>query len=90
MEKKERFYWKPFANSIMQQMVTVWSLVPLLSKRSLNIQEFSVRVMMKWTLKDFEQNFTSMGDVCHCAVIWTFFSSALVSELETGIKIGLV
>ena len=46
--------------------------------------------MMKWSLKDFEQNITSMGDVCHCAVIWTFFSSALELELETGIKIGLV
>ena len=46
--------------------------------------------MMKWSLKDFEQNFTSMAGVCHCAVIWTSFSSALELELETGIKIGLV
>ena len=39
------------------------------SKPSLNIWNFSVRVMLKPRLKDFEHNFTSMGDECNCPVV---------------------
>ena len=36
------------------------------SKTSLNIWKFSVHIMLKSSLKDFEYNLTSMGDECNC------------------------
>ena len=36
------------------------------SKPSLNIWKFSVHVLLKSSLEDFEHNFTSMGDDCNC------------------------
>ena len=39
------------------------------SKPSLNMWKFSVHVMLKASLKDFEYNLTSMGDECNCPVV---------------------
>ena len=39
------------------------------SKPSLNIWKFTVHVMLKPSLKDFEQNLTSMGDEFNCLVV---------------------
>ena len=39
------------------------------SKPSLNIWKFSVHVMLKPSLEDFEHNLTSMGDKCNCPLI---------------------
>ena len=52
--------------------------VPLaFSKYSLYIWKFSVHVLLKPSLKDFEHNLTSMGNECSCLVVWTFFGIAL-------------
>ena len=39
------------------------------SKISLNIWKFSVHIMLKPSLEDFEHNLTSMGDECICLVV---------------------
>ena len=39
------------------------------SKSSLNILKFTVHVLVKPSLKDFEHNLTSMGCECNCAVV---------------------
>ena len=39
------------------------------SKSSLNIWKFSVHVLLKPSLKDFEHYFASKGDECNCAVV---------------------
>ena len=39
------------------------------SKSSLNIWKFSVHVMLKPRMQDFEHNLTSMGDACSCPVV---------------------
>ena len=39
------------------------------SKSSLYIWKFSVHVLLKPHLKNFENYFTSMGDECNCAVV---------------------
>ena len=39
------------------------------SKPSLDIWKFSVHVMLKPSLKDFEHNLTSMGDEFYCSVV---------------------
>ena len=39
------------------------------SKTSLNIREFTVHVLLKPGLENFEHYFTSMWDECNCAVV---------------------
>ena len=43
------------------------------SKSSLNIWKFSVHVLLKPSLENFEHYFPSVWDECNCAVVWTFF-----------------
>ena len=39
------------------------------SKSSLNIWKFTVQVLLKLGLEDFEHYFASMRDECYCAVV---------------------
>ena len=48
------------------------------SKTSLNIREFTVHVLLKPGLENFEHYFTSMWDECNCAVVWAFFGIAFL------------
>ena len=43
------------------------------SKTSLNIRKFTVHILLKPGLENFEHYFTSVWDECNCAVIWAFF-----------------
>ena len=44
-----------------------------LSKSSLYIWKFSVHVLLKPSLKDFEHYFASIWNECNGVVVWTFF-----------------
>ena len=46
------------------------------SKPSLKIREFTVHVLLKPGLDNFEHYFTSTWDECNCAVVWAFFCIA--------------
>ena len=48
------------------------------SKSSLFIWKFSVHILLKPSLKDFERYFASMWNECNCTVVWTFFGIALL------------
>ena len=48
------------------------------SKTSLNIWKFSVPVLLKPGLENFEHYSTSVWDDCNCAVIWAFFGIAFL------------
>ena len=48
------------------------------SKSSLNIWKFSVPILLKPTLKNFEPYFASVLDECNCVVVWTFFGIAFL------------
>ena len=48
------------------------------SKTSLNIWKFSVHVLLKPGLKNFEHYFTSVRDKCNCAVVSAFFHIAFL------------
>ena len=48
------------------------------SKSSLNIWKFSVYVLLKPSLENFEHYFASVWDECNCAVVWTFFGIAFL------------
>ena len=51
------------------------------SKTSLNIWKFTVHVLLKPGLENFEHYFISVWDECNCAVVWTFFSLGLEWKL---------
>ena len=44
------------------------------SKSSLCIWRFSVHVLLKPSLENFELFFDSLWDECNCVAVWTFFS----------------
>ena len=47
-------------------------------KTSLNIWKFTVHILLKPGLENFEHYFTSLWDECNCAVVWTFFGIAFL------------
>ena len=57
------------------------------SKSSLNIWMFSVHVLLKPGLENFEHYFTSVWNECSCVVVWAFFGIAF---LWIGMKTDLV
>ena len=48
------------------------------SRTSLNIREFTVHVLQKPGLENFEHYFTSLWNECNCAVVWPFFGIAFL------------
>ena len=48
------------------------------SKTSLNIWKFTVDILLKPGLENFEHYFASMWDECNCAVVWAFFGIAFL------------
>ena len=48
------------------------------SKTSWNIWKFTVHILLKPGLENFEHYFTSMWDECNCAVVWAFFGIAFL------------
>ena len=49
-----------------------------LSKSSLNIWKFSVHILLKPSLENFQHYFASMWNECNFVVVWTFFDSAFL------------
>ena len=50
------------------------------SKSSLNIWKFSVHVLLKPCLENFEHYFASLCDECNCTVVGTFFGIAFLLD----------
>ena len=48
------------------------------SKSRLNIWKFSVHVLLKPSLENFEHYFASMRNKCSCVVVWTFLGIAFL------------
>ena len=48
------------------------------SKSNWKIWKFSVHVLFKHSLENFDHYFPSMWDECNCAVVWTFFGIAFI------------
>ena len=49
-----------------------------LSKSRLNIWKFSVHILLKAGLENFDHYFASMWNECNCAVVWAFFGIAFL------------
>ena len=67
-------FWNSLAFSMIQQMLAIWSVSSAFSIPSLNIWKFSVHILLKPSLKDFEDNLSSMWNECNCTVVWTFLA----------------
>ena len=50
------------------------------SKTSLNIWKFTVHILLKPGLENFEHYFTSVWDECNCVVVWAFFGIAFLGD----------
>ena len=48
------------------------------SKSSLNIWNFTVHVLLKPVLENFENYFANVWDECNCVVVWTLFDIAFL------------
>ena len=75
---KEMFFWKSLAFSMIQWMLAIWTLVPLLFLNPAWTSKFSVHVLLKPSLDNFEHYFASVWDECNCAVVFTFFGIAFL------------
>ena len=51
------------------------------SKTSLNIWKFTVHVLLKPGLENFEHYLISVWDECNCAVVWAFFGIGMKTDL---------
>ena len=51
------------------------------SKSSLNIWKFTVHVLLKPSLENFEYYFASMWDECNCVGVWAFFGIGMKIDL---------
>ena len=73
------FFWNSHPFSMIQQMLAIWSLVPL---PFLNPAwtSGSSRFTYCWSpsLENFEHYFASVWDECNCAVVWAFFGIAFL------------
>ena len=48
------------------------------SKTSLNIRKFTVHILLKPALENFEYYFARMWEECNCEVVWAFFGIAFL------------
>ena len=72
------FFWNSLAYSMIQWMLTVRSLVPLPFLKPAWTSKFTVHVLLKPGLENFEHYFTSVWHECNCVVVWAFFGIALL------------
>ena len=68
------FFWNSLAFSVIQWMLTIWSLVPLPLWNSSCTSGSS----LKPSMKDFEHYLASMWNEHNCKLFWTFFVTALL------------
>ena len=52
------------------------------SKTSLNIWKFTVHLLLKPGLENFEHYFASVWDECNCEVVWAFFGIAFLWKTD--------
>ena len=68
-------FWNSLAFSMIQWVLTVWSLIQLVHSY---IWTFSIHILLKPSLKDFEHYLASMWNEYNCLVVETFFGIALL------------
>ena len=69
------FFWNPHDPTDVGNLISGFSAF---SKTSLNICKFTVHILLKPDLENFEHYFTSLWDECNCVVVWAFFGIAFL------------
>ena len=69
---KQIFFWTCFFYNTAD-VGTLISDSSAFSKSSLNIWKFSVYILLKSSLENFEHYFASMWNECNCVLVWIFF-----------------
>ena len=80
------FFWNSLAFSMIQRMLGIWSLVLLPFVNPVCTWKFSVHILLKPSLKDFEHYLDSMWNECNCAV---FEHSLTLPFFGIGMKTDL-
>ena len=70
------FFWNSLDFSDSTDVGNLISGSLAFSKSILNIWKFSVHILLKFHLENFEHYFASVWDEWNCAVVWTFFGIA--------------
>ena len=68
-------------SSFFYDPADVGNLIPgssAFSKSTLNIWNFTVHLLLKAGLEDFEHDFASVWEDYNCAIVWTFFGIAFL------------
>ena len=68
---------------MIQRMLAIGSSA--FSKTSLNIRKFTVHVLLKSGLENFEHYSTSVWDECNCVVVWAFFGIPFGIGMKTDL-----
>ena len=58
------------------------------SKSSLNIWKFSVHILLKPSMENFEHCTATVWDECNCVVLWTFFGIAFLWDWNENCSFG--
>ena len=73
-------FWNSLAFSMIQQMLAIWSLVPLPFLKPAQTSGSSRFILLMPGLENFEYYFTSVWDECNCAVVWAFFGISFLRD----------
>ena len=65
----------------------VGNLISGSSACSKSSRKFSVHILLKPTLKDFEHYLASMWYECNCGIVWTFFGIALLWNWSENVRV---
>ena len=85
IKQKWMFFWNSLAFLMIQQMLAIWSLVPLPFLKPVWTSGSS-QFTYCWSLARRILSITCMWDECICAVVWAFFR---MSFLGIGMKTDL-
>ena len=71
---------------MIRWMLAIWSLVPLSFLNPAWMSgSFSVHILLKPSLENFERYFPSVWNECNCAVVWTFFDTFFGIGMKTDL-----
>ena len=82
------FFWNSLAFSMIEWILTIWSLVLLPFLNPAEDVEVPAHVLLKPGLGNAEHYFASVWDECNCAVVCTFFGTAFLLALEWKLTIS--
>ena len=80
-QSRNRCFSRTLAFFMIQRMLAIWSLIPLPFLKPAWISGsswFTVHVLLKPGLENFQHYFISVWDECNCVVVWAFFCIAFL------------